>query len=67
MVLCRPLTTVPDLRAGTHPKQSKQLSKTVPANTAMMGRGCGEKVLNAAETDSNSKENAFCDSLGYFQ
>ena len=61
------LTTVPDVRAGSDPKQSKQLNKPVPAKTAMMGRGRGEKVLNAVITLSNSKENTFCDFLGYFE
>ena len=51
--------------AGSPSKQSKQLGKPVSTKTALRGRGCGEKVANAAETQSKSKEDAIGDFLGY--
>ena len=43
------------------------IHKPVPAKTAMKGRGGGDKVPNAAETQSKSQEDAIRDFLGDFQ
>ena len=58
---------VKKIRAGSPPEQSKQLGKPVPAKTTMKGRGRGDKVPNAAETQSKSKKDAIRDFPGDFQ
>ena len=45
-------------------KQFRQLGRPVPAKTTLNGCCRGEKVANAAETLSKSKEDAICDFLG---